>query len=209
MTNIPTQPIPVDIWSDFVSPYCFLAALRLDKLAKQEHIAPIIWVALLVRPHGAPHITDEKRAEAERERAEAAGILRSEFRLEMNPGPIGIDTYDAHLLMAHATRAGKGPALLMELMRAYWLEAKSIDDREVIKEAAMAAGLDPKEVDYAWEDPNNTDHVNRGMEIGVGHGIRSVPSFIFASKYLMTGSAEYADLEDMTNKLKEESRKAG
>lgn len=208
MTNNSSQPIKVDIWSDFVSPFCFIAALRLEKLAKHENLSPI-WVALMVRPHGAPPMTDEKRAEAERERAEAAETLHSEFGLEMQPGPIGIDTYDAHLVMAYATRAGKGPALLLALMRAYWLEAKSIDDREVIKEVAAGAGLAAEETLYAWGDPNNGNHVNRGMEIGVGHGIHSVPAYIFANKYLVTGSVEYAGLEEVVNDIKEEFRKTG
>ncbi|HEV7165403.1 MAG TPA: DsbA family protein [Gammaproteobacteria bacterium] len=208
MANDLPQSIKVDIWSDFVSPFCFIASLRLEKLAQGDNLDPI-WVAFMVRPHGAPPLPDDKRAEAERERAEAAEILRREFGLEMNPGPIGIDTYDAHLIMAHATRTGKGPVLLQALMRAYWLEARSIDDLAVIKEVAVSAGLEPDEVLYALEDPKNAHHVERGMEIGVGHGIHSVPSHIFASKYLVTGSADYAALQQTVNTLKEELRKAG
>lgn len=208
MNNTASQPINVDIWSDFVSPFCFIAALRLEKLAKQENLAQI-WVAFMVRPHDSPPLSEEKRALAERQREEAAATLRSEFDLEMNPGPIDIDTYDAHLVMAHATRTGRGPALAMALMRAYWLEGKSIADRDVIKAIAMDVGLEADEVGYAWADAKNVYHVEQGMVIGVGHGVHSVPTHIFASKYLLEGSATDAELEAVMKDLKEELRKTG
>lgn len=202
------QAINVDIWSDFTSPYCFLAALRLEKLAANENLKPI-WVAFLIRPHGGPAMSEEQRTTAETQRTGAAEAIRKEFGLELNPGPVDIDTYDAHLVMAYATRSGKGPALAMALMRAYWLEAKDIGDRGTIREVAATTGVDADESAYAWEDPKNVHHVERGMEIGVGHGIHSVPAHIFASKYLVAGAVDYSDLEETVAKLREETRKAG
>ncbi|HET7175931.1 MAG TPA: DsbA family protein [Gammaproteobacteria bacterium] len=202
------QPINVDIWSDFTSPYCFLTALRLEKLAASENLHRM-WVAFLVRPHGAPAMSEEQRATAESQRTAASEAIRKEFGLELKPGPVDIDTYDAHLVMAYATRSGRGPVLLLALMRAYWLEAKDIGKRETIQEVAASAGVGADESAYAWQDPKNVHHVERGMEIGVGHGIHSVPTHIFGIKYLLTGAMDYSDLEATVAKLREETRKAG
>ena len=208
MTNENTQTVDVDFYSDFVSPYCLLAALRLEKLARQEALTPI-WVAFLVRPQGSGPLSGEKLAEAEAQREAAAATLKQEFGLKVNPGPIGLDPYDAHLLMAHAGREGKSLALGMALMRAYWLEGKAIDDRQVIEQVAVAAGFTAEEVRQAWDDERNSYFVRRGMEIGVSHGIQSVPTYIVGRAYLVQGATDYAHLEETVRTVKEERRKAG
>ncbi|HEV2321903.1 MAG TPA: DsbA family protein [Gammaproteobacteria bacterium] len=206
--NEDTQTVDVDFYSDFASPYCFLAALRLEKLARQKALATI-WVAFLVRPQGSGPLTGEKLAEAEAQREAATATLKQEFGLKLNPGPIGLDPYDAHLAMAHASREGKSLALGMALMRAYWLEGKAIDDRQVIEQVAVAAGVTAEEMRRAWDDERNAYFVRRGMEIGVGHGIQSVPTYIVGRAYLVQGAADYAHLEETVRTVKEERRKAG
>jgi len=208
MANEDTQTVDMDFYSDFVSPYCFLAALRLEKLAQQQGLAPI-WVAFLVRPQGSGPLSGEKLAEAEAQREAAAATLKQEFGLKLKPGPIGLDPYDAHLLMAHASREGRSLVLGMALMRAYWLEGKAIDDRRVIEEVAVAAGFTAEEIGQAWDDERNAYFVRRGMEIGVSHGIESVPAHIVGRAYLVQGATDYAHLEETVQNVKEERRKAG
>jgi predicted DsbA family dithiol-disulfide isomerase len=44
-------PVQVDVWSDFVCPWCFLASTSLDKLETEEKIK-LTWHSYELRPKG-------------------------------------------------------------------------------------------------------------------------------------------------------------
>ena len=87
-------PVRVDIWSDFVCPYCLIGALRLDQLAEKQPIEPI-WHAFMLRPPGSPGMTAEKRAMIEAYTPKISAQIRDEFGLDVRRGPIGAQTFAA------------------------------------------------------------------------------------------------------------------
>ena len=55
-----TAAVRVDVWSDFVCPFCYIGALRLAQLDRQRPL-DIHWHAFQLRPAGAPPMDDAKR----------------------------------------------------------------------------------------------------------------------------------------------------
>ena len=68
-------------------------------------------------------------------------MAREHYGLEMNEGPFGIDSRPALILDKYAESQGKGAQFHEEVFRAYWQEAKSIEDESVLKEMMTRVGL--------------------------------------------------------------------
>src|SRR5438876_851233 len=66
---------------------------------------------------------------------------RDECGLELNVGPSGIDSRPALIAEKYAEVQGKGATFHAALMQAYWQQARSIDDRVVLKEIAEQVDL--------------------------------------------------------------------
>ena len=121
--QIPTAtvaPVRVDVWSDFVCPYCLIGSLRLDQLAERQPIETV-WHAFMLRPPDGPGMTAEKRAMIEAYTPKISAQIRDEFGLDMRRGPIGAQTFAAHHAMKHAERSGQGALFHDAVLRAYWL----------------------------------------------------------------------------------------
>ncbi|HJT96856.1 MAG TPA: DsbA family protein, partial [Rhodanobacteraceae bacterium] len=118
--NTSTTPIRIDVWSDFVCPFCFIGSLRLDQLAEKRPI-DVIWHAFMLRPPGAPAMTDEKRAMIAAYEPKVRAQIREEFGLDIERGPVGAQTFAAHHAMKQAVREGRGAAFHDAVLRAYWL----------------------------------------------------------------------------------------
>src|ERR1700754_3994114 len=109
MTTSPStaSSLRIDVWSDFVCPYCFIGSLRLDALAKTQPI-DVAWHAFMLRPPGSPPMTAEKRAMIAEHTPKLAAQMRDEFGVAMERGPLGTQTSAAHHATKHAERHGRG-----------------------------------------------------------------------------------------------------
>jgi predicted DsbA family dithiol-disulfide isomerase len=194
------KPIKVDVWTDFVSPDCFLATFRLEDLRK-AHGLDVRWHAYMLRPPGAPEPPDSARRLLAAERKHVAEVVKLELDMDLDPGPIGIRTRDAHIAMAYANRNGAADNLQLALMRAYWLEAQPINERAIISRIAASVGLSPNGLAAAWDSTEYVKAVNDDMSMAVGYGIRSVPAQMFGDIYKVSGAQPYELLEEVIKKL--------
>ena len=69
-------------------------------------------------------------------------MAREQYGLEINAGPFGVDSRPALIGAKFAEAQGIGGAYHDAIFRAYWQEAKNIEDREVLREVATAVGLE-------------------------------------------------------------------
>ncbi|HEX7112085.1 MAG TPA: DsbA family oxidoreductase [Mizugakiibacter sp.] len=187
-------PLRIDVWSDFVCPFCYIADLRLQQLERARPLH-VIWHAFQLRPPGAPDMTPEKRAAIEASRPRLAAEVRREFGVELRPGPIGTRTHAAHALHRYAEGNGHGEAMRAALLRAYWLQAQPIDDADVLRALAVEAGLEADAPQRALDDEASVAAVERDMRMADGFGIGSVPTLIFGEQYLVQGAQPYAVFE--------------
>jgi predicted DsbA family dithiol-disulfide isomerase len=81
-------------------------------------------------------------------------MARERYGLEINPGPFGINSRPA-LVGAHFAEAqGVGEAYHDAVFRAYWQDAKNIEDLDVLAGLATAVGLNRDEFLAALDDPH-------------------------------------------------------
>ncbi|TMB78350.1 MAG: hypothetical protein E6J48_12490, partial [Chloroflexi bacterium] len=121
-------------------------ASSLERLQKQYDV-DIHWRSFELRPAGSPPISPQYRARIEASRPLLVKRARDEYGLELNVGPSGIDSRPALIAEKYAEAQGKGAAFHAALMQAYWQQARSIDDRAVLKEITEQVGLNTENFD--------------------------------------------------------------
>lgn len=151
----------------------------------------IQWRSFELRPRNAPPISAEYRAKIEAGRPRLYAVAREQYGLEMNPGPFGFDSRPALIGAKYAESQGVGPAYHAAVMKAYWLEAKAIDDLELLGEIAAAVGLDKDAFRQALSDPIYEEEVQADIDQAYAFGINGVPGMVFVDKYLVSGAQPY------------------
>jgi len=192
--------IPVDIWSDFVCPWCYLAATSLERLRLEGKVA-VHWRSFELRPVDAPPIPQAYKEHILNTRPRLYAIAREHYGIEMNPGPFGINSRAALIGAKYAESRGKGDAYHMAVFRAYWERAQPIDSREVLGNIAQEIGLEVEPFLAALDDDWLEAEVLADEEEAMAHGITGVPAIVFLRKYLISAAQPYSVLKEIVEKL--------
>ncbi|HEX7916414.1 DsbA family oxidoreductase [Rudaea sp.] len=180
----------VDIWSDFVCPFCFIGALRLEQLGKQRPL-DLHWHAFQLRPAGAPPMDAAKRRMIAEHTPKLAAQMHEEFGLDIDRGPLDIDTRAAHRLFAAADAAGKGAEMHDALFRAYWLHGEDISDPSVLATIAAKQGFDGAAA-ISGSDGVSERSVAADVAQAAQYGFQGVPAIVFGQKYYVSGAQPLA-----------------
>jgi predicted DsbA family dithiol-disulfide isomerase len=130
---------------------------------------------------------------------------REEYGLELNAGPSGIDSRPALIAEKYAEAHGKGSAFHAAVMQAYWQQARSLDDRAVLKEIAEQVGLSTENFDDVLADPAYDVAVTADVDLAHEYGLSGVPALVFADRYLVVGAQPYDVLKQVVEKVREET----
>ena len=201
-----TVRLRIDIFSDTVCPWCYLAKRRFDlALAERPQYEPrITWRAfelnLDLPQEGvdrqwfiANRVGDPTRFNQAQEAllglGQAVGIDFRFDRIRLVP-----NTRRAHLLILHARRHGLQSAIKERLMRAYFEEGADTGDTEVLVGLAVEAGLDGNDARNAIVLRAGHDSVVAAERHAAALGITGVPTYVFDGKYTMSGAQDIATL---------------
>jgi predicted DsbA family dithiol-disulfide isomerase len=111
------------------------------------------------------------------------GIRFAFERMERTP-----NTRQAHCLIAHASRQGRGPEVVEALFTAYFEEALDIGREETLAQIGVGLGLDEAAVRAALQDDElRASVVDIEQEAG-RLGIGGVPFFIIDEKWSVSGA---------------------
>jgi predicted DsbA family dithiol-disulfide isomerase len=98
------------------------------------------------------------------------------------------NTLDAHRLFRWAQEAGKQNEMVSRLFALYFTEGADIGDRNVLINAATAVGLDAALVSQLISTGADLDPVIAEVNAAGEMGITGVPTFIFASRFALSGA---------------------
>jgi predicted DsbA family dithiol-disulfide isomerase len=175
----------------------------LEKLEEHYDI-DIHWRSFELRPAGSRPFSPEyqKRIEASRPMFEKR--VREQYGLEINAGPFGIDSRPALIADKYAESQGKGDVFHKAVMDAYWQQARSIDDKNVLKEIAEHVGLKTENFEAALNDQTYNAEVSADIDLARAYRLDGVPALIFAEKYLVMGAQPYDTFKQVIEKILEE-----
>ena len=175
---------PLDFWFDFISPFGYLASLRIDQLA-QRHGRSVDWHPLLVgvtvlKVMGLPPVpqTPLKGPYAARQierylRRHGINLGRDPLAPPMSPLPAGrlFAWLRVHAPM-HAKAAAQG------IFRAYWTEGQTMDDPVALREVALQAGVPVAVVDLGLAAPDAAGLLRAEVDAAVALGVFGSPFVI-------------------------------
>jgi len=192
----------VEIWSDFVCPFCYLGKTKFEKalesFSDKENVE-IVYKSFELDPNASKSykgtmseliskkygITIEE-AQANNKRitnqAKEVGLV---YNLEK---AIPINTFYSHRLFQYAKQLGKDEEVVGLLFKAYFTDSKNISDIGTLVEISKQAGLEEKEVREVLSSDKYSDRVRSDEKEAQDIGITGVPFFIIDGKYSISGA---------------------
>jgi predicted DsbA family dithiol-disulfide isomerase len=197
-------PMPVDVVSDVVCPWCFIGKRRLEKAMA---LAPDIPLTVRWRPYflnpwvpregisRTDYLTTKFGSVAGYERiaqriAAAAGVEGLVYALDrLSRQP---NTLDCHRLIRWAGNAGASPdggaRMKQRLMELYFSEGADLTQRETLVQAAVDCDLDAGEIRDRLASDVDELEVTAEAVAASNAGVEGVPCFIFGGVLAVAGA---------------------
>lgn len=196
-------PLKIDFVSDVSCPWCAIGLASLERALERlegEVRADLHFQPFELNPGMAPggqditeHLTQKygstpqqqaQSRDAIRERGAAVGF---DF-LKEGRGRI-YNTFDAHRLLHWAALEDpdRQHALKKALLKAYFTQGRSPEDRNVLVQAAAEAGLDPAGAREVLDSSRYANEVREREQFYQASGIHAVPAVIVNDRHLIQG----------------------
>ncbi|HEX8780614.1 MAG TPA: DsbA family oxidoreductase [Nocardioides sp.] len=195
----------IEIWSDVVCPWCYIGKRRLEAaLTGFEHAddVEVVWRSYQLDP-GAPVEPTETSTEmlqrkygqtpdgARQMQDRVEAVAAEEGLLYRLADTLHVNTVDAHRLLHLALQEGGAELqgrLKEALLDAYFLRARNVADHAVLRDVAVATGLDAGRVDEVLAGSELTDEVWADISQAQAYGANGVPFFVVDGKYGVSGA---------------------
>lgn len=188
------SPVRFAIWSDFLCPWCYVTALRLDEVRREVgDVVTFEWHSFALRPVAKDRPLDAFTRYTEGWARCAAAEPRASFHTwagEHSPPSHSMPCLIAGKAVMHDFGTDGFDRFHLALMRAYFSENRTISDREVMLEVADAVGLDAP----ALSKRLDADHDSLEAEVVADHrdalarGIAAVPTVVIDEEYMLQGA---------------------
>ena len=173
--------ITLEIFSDYVCPYCFLAEQPLrDALSAADEDLDVRWMPFELRPYPTPTLQPEGDylqtgwARSVFPMAEAMGVPI--VLPKVSPQPYTRLAFEGHLF---AAAAGKSAEYTHRMFTAFFQDEADIGDAKVLTELAAELGLDAEAFARSLDQGDYAAEHVRLLRYGTQERrIRAVPTFV-------------------------------
>ena len=205
----------VDIWLDFVCPFCYMG----DKQFKEalEQFAPLkdieinyrsfeldprkhrdktaSTVETFAKKYNMPLEKAKHIMEKTAKKVESIG-LRYDYEKA-----IQANTFDAHRLNYYAKRYDKDGDMTARIMKAHFADGLDIGDRAVLADLASEVGLSREEVTLLLNSDQYSPQIAQDRERAIALNVDVVPTLIFNDHERIAGVLSLEDYIDALNKM--------
>lgn len=181
-----TVQIPVELYFDYICPFCYVGSSRLDRLATRYPLE-IRYRFVEIHPDSPP----EGRAlsalgyppEQWRRMTEALEAMVTEDELPFVERTFTTNSRDALLLAATvlAERPAAFPALHRALFHAYFAEGRNLGDRDVLRDIAESHRVSDL-AGIAWDDRAPLQRLLGDVEAAGRIGLTGVPALMVGGR---------------------------
>lgn len=192
----------IDIVSDTVCPWCFIGKRRIGRaMALRPNVKfDVFWRPYRLDPtiprEGVDRRAYLKAKFGDSPRSSAMGdAIRSEgagegIEFAFDKIAKTPNTLDLHRLVRWAAGAGVQDDMVERLFRAYFIDGRDVGDPAVLSAIATEAGMDGDLVATLLAGDVDLAEVEREAGLANEMGISGVPTFIFDSKFMISGARE-------------------
>lgn len=208
------RPVAIDLYTDIVCPWCFLGNERLERvLAASGQPAEVTHHPFLLDPNTPPagkDIPAMLRQKYGVDPKQVWGRLEAEARksgieVDLSKVRYSYPTIRAHTLVRLAAAKGTQRALVRDLFRANFLEARNISDLGVLTEIAARHGFDADEVAGHLTDERELATTRRDAAEASASGITGVPFYVLDQRYAISGAQQEEVLRSAIARAAEET----
>ncbi|MHC5653628.1 DsbA family oxidoreductase [Stappia sp.] len=201
MDAAPTpDPMPIDVISDVVCPWCFIGKRRLDKALQSLPDIPVAvrWQPFQLDPtipregkdrqvylmekFGSPERIEALHAPL-REAGLREGIPFAFEKITSSP-----NTLDCHRLILWARAENAQSAMVERLFQLYFIEGADLTRPETLVKAADDAGLMSDLVAELLGTDADHEKIARDLEKAQAIGVTGVPCFIIDERFMVAGA---------------------
>jgi 2-hydroxychromene-2-carboxylate isomerase len=174
--------VPIDFWCELASPYTYLAAMRIDRLARAAGV-DVRWQPFLLGPIFAAagwstspfEVYPDKGRYMWRDVAREADAIGAGLR---RPSQFPRNTVAAARVARLGVERGWGPAFIRAALAANFAEDRDLADPGVIDELLAGLGLDGPAVRAEAESPAHRPALRDATERAVALHIFGAPTFL-------------------------------
>jgi len=192
----------IEIWSDYVCPFCYIGKRRLEEALEQTGLrekAEVVFKAYELDPN-SPAVSDtlikeslakkygmsveeaKKMTDNVVEQAKAVG-LNYNFDI-MTPA----NTFNAHRLAKLAEQEGFDKTVSESLLKAYFIDGEKIGTEDVLLRIAEEAGISRDRAKAVLDSDEFADDVRMDIAEAQQIGVKGVPFFVINRKYAISGA---------------------
>jgi len=197
--------LDIDVISDIMCPWCYIGKRRLERaLAERAEIpVDVRWQPFQLDPTIPRRGMDRteylnrkfgpERAKEVYARIKEVGVKEgipfAFDKIEKSP-----NTIDAHRVIRWAAADGDQRAAVEHLFAGYFTQGRDLTDPAYLAEVAARAGLERDVVAHLLAGDADRDKVAEEVQLAKRMGVRGVPCFVFAGKYVAMGARDPAIL---------------
>lgn len=194
--------LQIEIWSDFVCPFCYMGKRRFEEALRQfqhRESIEIIFRSFELDPNSrrdvsinlVDHLAEKYSITPAAAKANIENITMQakmmglEYHMEQ---AIQANTFDAHRLTHFAKTFELMDAMTERLMQAHFTEGLNIGDHEVLVTLAEEVGLNGIDVQRVLSQGLYGEEVRMDQQKARDLGIRSVPNFLIDGRQTVSGA---------------------
>ncbi|MET8834429.1 DsbA family oxidoreductase [Micromonospora sp. NPDC004540] len=190
----------IEIYADVVCPWCWIGKRRLEQaLASYDGEVTVRYRPFQLDPTPVtePRPLIEALGAKFGGRDKAEGMAAHVTQVAKGAGidmhfdrAVAANTFEAHRLVRFATERGRAAELVERLYRAHFQDGIDVGSTDALVELAAEVGLDETEAREYLESNLGRREVAADLSAAHQLGVSSVPTFVLAGKYAVTGAQE-------------------
>lgn len=194
-----TGPIVIDVVSDVICPWCFLAKRQLDAaLASLPDVEAMVrWRPFMLDPGIPPEGVDRQSYMLQKFGAGRLKTLHDPLIAAGKQYGVPYDfeaitrtpnTLDAHRLIRWSHTAGRQTQVVERLFMSYWSEGQDIGEPEVLVGCAADAGINPGQIRELLATDQDVAETQAEIQHLANMGVTGVPLFVLGQRYALQGA---------------------
>jgi predicted DsbA family dithiol-disulfide isomerase len=190
--------IEIDVYSDFACPWCFIGSRRLQEaLESFSHLDVVTRLHPYVLYPNVPAEGIDLRASLAQRYRQTPERLFAPVEAAAREVGLPLDfsnvtrvysTVDAHTLVRHAQRKGTASAVADDIFTAYFLNGRSIDDRDVLSGIAVLHGFTKPEARALLDDVDERQRTLDDVQQAIKTGVKGVPLYVINGREAISGA---------------------
>lgn len=183
MSTNKTTPVKIQVWTDFVCPFCLLGESIIEKSIEGLNVE-LEWMPFELRPYPTPTLKPEDEYLP---RVWKASVYPMAERLNV---PIKLPTVSpqpytrkAFLGLQYAKQQGKGNEYATAVMKAFFQQDQNIGEDEVLKSILEKLGMNSAGLDEFVNSPQANAQHDADLNYAKQVGIQAVPSLAVGAQF--------------------------